>query len=153
VAENLQEGRERIGRAIGEGRAWDLFLESVRLQGGDVEAVEDPKKLPTASQAETIRAEREGFVCAVDAESLGTSSVLLGAGRFRKEDDVDPAAGITLHAKIGEWVSKGQDLATLHFNDERRLEDARRLAESGFSLSSEPPPPYRLVQDTVLPES
>jgi pyrimidine-nucleoside phosphorylase len=153
VVENLQEGRERIDRAIGDGRAWKLFLESVRLQGGDVETVRDPKKLPTASRVETIRAEKEGFITAVDAESLGTSSVLLGAGRFRKEDDVDPAAGVILHAKIGERVSRGQELATLHFNNERGLEDARRLAESGFSIRSEPPPPYRLVQETVLPES
>jgi pyrimidine-nucleoside phosphorylase len=152
VTDDLTEARSRVEEAIASGRAYDLFLRSVERQGGDVDVIKNPEKLPAASRSEDILAEKNGFVTSVDAQAVGTASLLLGAGRFKKEDAVDPAAGIIIHKKRGERVTSGQTLATLHFNDDRCLEEARVTVKSGFAIGSSKPPAYRLIHDTLTPE-
>ncbi len=77
-------------------------------------------------------ARRAGVVTAIDARALGRAATLLGAGRLRKEDPVDPAVGITLAHKIGARVARGEPLATLHYNDRRRFESARAAGRAGL---------------------
>ena len=88
-----------------------------------------------------VVARRAGAVTAIDARALGHAATLLGAGRLRKEDPVDPAVGITLAHKIGARVGRGEPLATLHYNDRRRFEGARPLVERAFAIGASGPRP------------
>jgi pyrimidine-nucleoside phosphorylase len=78
--------------------------------------------------------------------------VLLGAGRFSMEDSIDPAAGITIHRKIGDFVSKNDALATLHFNDQGNVPEASHLVEESYFIEPSPPPPFQLVHEVIYQE-
>jgi len=97
-------------------------------------------------------ARRAGAITAVDARALGHAATLLGAGRLRKEDAVDPAVGITLAHKIGARVGRGEPLATLHYNDRLRHRSALRLVERAFIVSAGTavPPAQPLVRERIV---
>lgn len=134
-AGNLEAARRRAARALEDGSGWAKFRELVRAQGGDVGQVDDPDQLPQAKHVETVPSPRSGYLRAVDARSIGEASVRLGAGRARKGDPIDHAVGIVVHTKVGDRVTAGEPLFTLHANDRDRLDDAREhvLAAHRFS--------------------
>jgi thymidine phosphorylase len=96
-----------------------------------------------------LRAARSGFVIRLDARAIGRAATLLGAGRLAKEDAVDPAVGVVLHAKQGDPVKRGGPLATLCYNDDRRLAAARTLAGSAYSLGAVPAAARALIRDRI----
>jgi thymidine phosphorylase len=74
----------------------------------------------------------------VQCEQIGNACVILGGGRERKEDSVDPAVGIVLHKKVGDAVSKGESLATIHYNAEARAGRAKQLLEESYQIADAP---------------
>lgn len=114
VADSVEQGAEQARAALADGRAWDTFVRLVEVQGGDVRTLEDPDVRQAASPSIVVEAERSGVVTDIDARKIGDLTVALGAGRRAKEDDVDPLAGVVLHARVGERVEAGQPLATLY---------------------------------------
>ncbi len=114
----------------------------MQLQGGDPRVVDDPTRLPTARHQHVWKAPRAGTVARLDAGLIGRAATLLGAGRLRKEDGVDPAVGIIFHAKQGHAVDRGQPIATVHYNDAGRWAAARPLLDQaiGFSARRKPIP-------------
>ena len=145
-------GLHLLQEQIRSGKALEVFFEMVRLQGGDVHALEDFSKLPTARFQEPYRSPSDGHISGVDADLVGRACIVLGAGRKRTEDCVDFAVGVSDLAKIGEPVSKGQPLATIHANDAQKLEEARAMLQKAFTLSDENVPPVPLIRDMILPE-
>ncbi len=87
----------------------------------------------------TLSSPKSGFVTSLQCEQVGTACVILGGGRERKEDSVDPAVGIVLHKKVGDAVSAGEALATIHYNAEARAARARQLMEQSYRISDTPP--------------
>jgi pyrimidine-nucleoside phosphorylase len=148
-ARDLRDGAGRIGRAIASGAGLEHFARGVRLQGGDVRAVEDPTRLPRARHQRVIRAARAGVVIRADAGALGRAATLLGAGRMRKEDRIVPGAAIMLAAKVGTPVARGDALCTLHFDDAARAAAAEPLAARAFQLGARAPRPTPLVLETL----
>jgi pyrimidine-nucleoside phosphorylase len=140
-----------LQRHISSGKALDVFIEMVKLQGGDPRFVEDFSLLPTAKIREPLPAPRAGTITAVDAEQIGRACIVLGAGRAKTEDTVDFAVGVSGCAKIGEKVSKGQPLVTIHASDSTRLAEARTRIESAFVIADEAVPTPSLVTDMILP--
>ncbi len=114
VADSVEQGTEQARAALADGRAWDKFVQLVEVQGGDVRTLEDPDVRQAQSPSIVVEAERSGIVTDIDARKIGDLTVALGAGRRAKEDDVDPLAGVVLHARVGEHVEAGQPLATLY---------------------------------------
>ncbi len=114
VADSAEEGAVQARAALADGSAWDTFVRLVEVQGGDIRTLEDPDERQAQSPSIVVEAERSGFVTDIDARKIGDLTVALGAGRRAKEDDVDPLAGVVLHARVGEQVAKGQSLATLY---------------------------------------
>jgi len=127
--------RAELVAALEDGRAWDKFKQLVAAQGGDVTAVEQPERLPTARLIEEVPAPRTGYLSRVDAREIGLSAVDLGAGRARKDDPIDHAVGLVIHHAVGDRVQKGEALFTIHANDPAKLAAARErvLAAHGFS--------------------
>lgn len=87
-------------------------------QGGDASVVDDPSKLPTAQYTFELPAKTSGVVSEMVANEIGIASMMLGAGRQTKEDDIDLAVGLVLHKKIGDKVEEGESLLTIHANQE-----------------------------------
>jgi thymidine phosphorylase len=114
--------RQELEAMLDDGRAMARFAAIVEAQGGDVRALDDYTRLPTATRRVELRADRSGKVDSFVCNDVGRASMMLGAGRARKEDLVDPAAGVVLHVERGTRVQSGDVLAELFFNDDRQLE-------------------------------
>jgi pyrimidine-nucleoside phosphorylase/thymidine phosphorylase len=149
AAKTRAEAEARLERAIARGDGLERLLLCVRLHGGDPRVVEMPQRLPRARRVHVVRAARAGVVALVDAGVLGRAATLLGAGRLRKEDRVDPGVGLTLHAKQGTRVSRGEALCTVRYSDAGRLGAARPLLEAAFRVGGRPAARLPLVLETI----
>ncbi|HLW52285.1 MAG TPA: thymidine phosphorylase [Candidatus Angelobacter sp.] len=149
---DLEAGRELAQQMISSGKAKAKFKEMVSLQRGNAAALDDPILLPRAKHRTDIPSPSSGFVSSIMVEQIGTAGVLLGGGREKKEDAVDPAVGMMIHKRPGDKVSLGEPLCTVHYNSAERLERARPLILASYKISAERPsekPPLvrRLVEE------
>ncbi len=145
----LEQGKRLAGEMISSGKALEKFREIVRLQGGDVGVVDHPEKLAKARNQEDVASPAAGRVAGTACEQLGIACVILGGGRERKEDRIDPAVGLVVHKKIGDAVRKGEALCTIHYNSGARLAEARQLVAGAYRIdeqgSASPPTVYKVV--------
>ena len=135
VASTVEEGKKHSSELINSGKALEKFRQMVELQGGDAGVIDDPKKLPQARHKLTVSSEKNGHITSLQCEQIGTACVILGGGRERKEDSVDPAVGIVLHKKVGDRVAAGETVATIHYNAETRAKRARQLIEASCTIT------------------
>ncbi|MDT0672617.1 pyrimidine-nucleoside phosphorylase [Staphylococcus chromogenes] len=117
-AETLEDARAQLQSVIDNGAAVEKFKTFLSNQGGDASVVDDPSKLPTAKYTFELPAKQSGVVSEMVANEIGIASMMLGAGRQTKEDDIDLAVGLVLHKKIGDKVSEGESLLTIYANQE-----------------------------------
>ena len=106
--------RARLEAALADGSALRRFAQLIEAQGGDPGVADEPSRLPQPRCRREVVADRSGVLGALDAELVGLAAVELGAGRARKEDAVDPAAGLLLRKRVGDQVVAGEALAELH---------------------------------------
>jgi pyrimidine-nucleoside phosphorylase len=139
-----REALERAERALTSGEALESFRKMVEAQGGDPRVVDDPASvLPTAPHVRPLVAETQGSVAAMDAEAIGRASVMLGAGRLRKGDAIDPSVGVVLHAKIGDRLEAGRPIGEIHAREAASADAAAAQVLAALTLSEEtvaPPP-------------
>ncbi len=131
--------------AVSQGRAADRFRQMLREQDGDERVLDNPDLLPKAAHIDNFQARSKGFVTRCDAKLLGLASNVLGAGRNKIEDVIDPAVGLYLKKKLGDRVARGETLCEIHWNDEKRLRNAVPLIEKAFEISSRPVKPRPLI--------
>jgi len=138
-AESFHEGLEMARHSVESGAALDKFKQMIGAQGGDVSVVNDPDKRSEQAIREEVRytGDQAAYVESIDAFALGQASIVLGAGRTRKEDEVDPLAGIVLNQKVGDLVNPGELLATVIASDDERVDRVKNIAGNAFSFSSE----------------
>nr|WP_279017607.1 pyrimidine-nucleoside phosphorylase [Staphylococcus schleiferi] len=115
-ASNLEEAREMLKEVIENGKALEKFKTFLSNQGGDATIVDDPSQLPTAQYQFELPAKQSGVVAEMIANEIGIASMMLGAGRQTKEDEIDLAVGLVLNKKIGDRVEEGESLLTIHAN-------------------------------------
>lgn len=139
VAKTIGEGKQQSAKLISSGAALGRFLRMVELQGGDPSSLDNPEKLPQAQHTMDVRSAKDGFLGSMQCEQIGTACVILGGGRERKEDSVDPAVGIVLHKKVGDRVAAGEPLATIHYNAESRARRAQELIEASCQINEAAP--------------
>jgi thymidine phosphorylase len=130
--------------ALDDGSALAVWERMITAQGGDPDAA-----LPTARHVETLTADRGGVVSRLDARGIGVAAWRLGAGRARKEDAVDPAAGIICRVRPGDEVAAGDVLLELHTDDASRLERARQSLEGAVVIADTAPAAGPLVLDRI----
>jgi pyrimidine-nucleoside phosphorylase len=133
------DAQDAVERALSSGAAHDKLAELVRAQSGDAEALED---LPVSEHVREVTAPAAGHVARLDALAVGRASLALGAGRERKDDVIDPGAGVEVLVRIGDEIEAGRPVARLY--GEREVERAERLIADALELSDEPvtPPPH-----------
>ena len=148
-AERFEEGKETARQVLSDGRALEKFRQMVRRQGGDDRIVEEPERMGSSRYSRDVLAGRTGFIAEMAAQEIGRASQHLGAGRLRKEDEIDFTAGIRMHVRIGDSVQEGDVLATLYGADSRRLEEAEIIMEAAIRISAEPATPPKLIQKII----
>lgn len=148
-AESFEEGKETARQVLSDGRALEKFRQMVRRQGGDDRIVEEPERMGSSRYSRDVLAGRTGFIAEMATQEIGRASQHLGAGRLRKEDEIDFTAGIRMHVRIGNFVKEGDVLATLYGADSRRLEEAEIIMEAAIRISAEPVAPPKLIQKII----
>ncbi len=143
------ECQQMAKEAIANGKALKMFADMVEAQGGDKEWILHPEKFPTARYSYTVKAKEAGYILGVDTESYGVASLLLGAGRNTKEDVIDPAAGIYLQAKTGDFVKVGDPIAILYSDREGCFTAAEERILQATQLGEEAPQKQPLILDVV----
>ena len=127
-------------RQVESGAALKKFRQMVVAQGGDERVVDDYGVFAPARCKRDLLVPVAGWVQAMDAERCGRASMALGAGRATKDDKVDLSAGIVLRHKVGEWVNRGDVLATLYASNEEQLNDGERMLLSAYKFGDNCPP-------------
>jgi len=134
---------EKLRGHLHDGSALAKFAQMIENQGGSADVIEDRSLMPQAGKTIEISAAADGMITNLDALAVGRAANLLGAGRFTKEESIDPAVGVQLKRKVGDSVAVGQTLALLHVNATGNLEQAQRMVEEA----------YRIEPDADVPEA
>ncbi len=110
------DAEQKVIAAIEDGSAFDKMKQWIAAQGGDISQIEDTSLLPSAKYSFEVISDTDGYITAMNAEQIGRASVMLGAGRASKDDEIDYSAGIVIDKKVGDRVEKGDRLATLYYS-------------------------------------
>ncbi|KZE74190.1 thymidine phosphorylase [Paenibacillus elgii] len=150
-ADGEAEAKELVTRLLDNGEALAKLKQFIAAQGGDAYVAEDPARLPQAAHRVDVPAPEEGYVAAIDAEALGITAMLLGAGRATKEDKIDLAVGIKLFKRVGDPVKKGEPLAELYINREDSAETAEMMQRTAaaFKIASAPAEKLKLIYAVI----
>lgn len=156
IAPDEQAGRSMAEAALADGRALQHFRRLVQAQGGEVDYVDHPERLPVAPLVEDVPAPRSGYLRTIDAEEVGETSVMLGAGRAKKGDPIDHSVGIVVHHKVGDRVEQGEALFSVHANSRELLAAAHDRLLAAHLWSDDPVPPlplfYGVVRSMDIPD-
>lgn len=136
-------------QALQSGAALGKWKEMIRAQGGDDSVTEHPERLPLAPLSKVLYATDSGYLTAINTEAVGLACTALGAGRAKKGDPIDSAAGLYLHKTVGETVHAGDPLMTLYASSDARLADAEERLRESITLGKTPPPARPLIAARV----
>ncbi len=150
VAPDARAARETLVGLLQSGAALAKFAQFVAAQGGDSSVVGRPDILPHARLTAAVPSPAAGYVAAINAEQVGVAAMILGAGRKTKDEPVDAAAGLVVEKKIGDMVSEGEALATLHTNSSASIDEASRLVASAYVIAREAPQAPSLIKEIIV---
>ncbi|GAB4438892.1 MAG: pyrimidine-nucleoside phosphorylase [Chloroflexi bacterium OHK40] len=141
--------RALLRDALVGGAAWAKFRQLISAQGGDLRYVDQPELLPVAPVTLPVPAPRAGSVAAIDGMALGLAVNDLGGGRARKEDVIDPAVGLVLHARVGSRVVAGAPLLTIHAATRADAERVAPRLAAAYTITDGPVDPPPLIEEIV----
>lgn len=147
-ADSIEEAKEMLEEAIKSGQAIETFKTMIEAQGGDASIVDAPEQLPAASLTFEVEAKEGGYISEIIANEIGIAASLLGAGRMTKESEIDLAVGLVLNKKVGDQVTKGESLVTIHSNSEDVSEVIEKIYDS-YSISKEKVEKRPLIYDVI----
>lgn len=145
----LAQCRSLARQQIANGEAFAKLKEMVQAQGGDTSVLDDPEKFAPPNVCYEVLAQREGFLYAMDTEKCGIASVELGAGREKKEDPIDYSAGIVLRKKVGDFVRKGEVLASFYSSEESKCRTAEQTFTQALRIQDARPKQTALIYARV----
>ncbi len=137
-AANVEQGTEMLLQALQSGAGLKKLAEMIEAQGGNPDVAYNTALLPHAEKVEFIRAEKSGYVRKMHTERIGNAARALGAGRERKEDDIDPAVGILMKVRLGDRVEVGQPLCEIRYSERSDMARARELLGGAVETGDEP---------------
>jgi pyrimidine-nucleoside phosphorylase len=138
-AKSVEEGRRLAESMIGSGQAKERFKQCIRLQGGDDRVVDEPARLIAARNHYAVTSPASGYICGTNCQQFGIALAILGGGREKKEDAIDHAVGVHFHKRIGDRVEKDEPLATIRYNSDARLAEAKALIAENYFIAREAP--------------
>ena len=149
IAADEQAAKGMLMNALISGAGFAKLREMLIELGGDARYADEPERLVAARRIMPLYPESAGYIGHIDAREIGLAACLLGAGRLKKEDKVDPAVGILMNKRYGDAVGEDEPIAYLYIDDEQRLDEAVGLIHSAVEITKEPPEPLPLVWDIV----
>ena len=148
-AKSIEQGFKLSQELIKNGKALQKFFDIVSAQGGDISYLMNFALYPKSKVHEEFKSPASGYISAINTYQLGMAGLELGAGRLKKEDIIDPKAGIILHAKIGDKVSKGQLIADIYTDDHKKVALANVRLSQAFTFSSKKPAKLKLIKEII----
>ncbi|MCX6174827.1 MAG: thymidine phosphorylase [Ignavibacteriales bacterium] len=145
-ASSIKEGVEISKEIIASGKAFNKFLEIVKLQGGDVAMIKHPEKYPKSKIRESLIADKTGYIKTINNYEVGMASLELGAGRKTMEDKIDPKAGIIFYPKIGTKIKKGEVIAELYTDREENVASVKKKLLSAITVSNQKTQSVKLIK-------
>lgn len=145
----LKECRELAKDALYSGKAFTKWKEMIEAQGGDGELMDHPEYFKKVAITKQVKACQEGYITHMDAQGCGVTASLLGAGRKKKEDSIDYTAGIRLEVKCGDFVKKGEVLATLYTSDPCCVNEAEKKFLESICFSKSLPDKKPMVYQRI----
>lgn len=133
--ETYEENMKKVKSAVSDGTALEKLKQMVKYQGGNPEWIDNTDLFPKAETVYELKSEKSGYISKMDAEQIGIASVILGAGREKKEDSVDFSAGIIINKKTGDRVNAGETLAVFHTNNKSKIKEAEKKYLSALEFS------------------
>jgi pyrimidine-nucleoside phosphorylase/thymidine phosphorylase len=149
ITPTLEDARHMAENKLVDGSGYRKFKQVIQAQGGNALALDKFELLPNATGMREITSPRAGYVSAIDAEDIGQASTLMGAGRERKDDRIDPAVGVILEVKMGEKVDAGSVLCRLYYTSEDHVEEASEMVEDAFRVSQQKAEERELILEVV----
>ncbi len=146
---SIEEGISKCKNVLQSGNAMDKFKELVRRQGGDVSFIHNPEKYPKSKYTIEVKSTSKAYIQNIDALEVGFISIMLGAGRMKVDDAIDPKAGIILKKKGGDSVDAGETLAVIFTDKKDILESAAHRMERAFSIATEPSVSSPLIRSMI----
>jgi thymidine phosphorylase len=147
----MPEAEKRVEQAIRSGAAVAKLAEVIEAQGGDRRQVEQPELLPRAPVRMMLPAPHSGYIAAIEAEEVGLASMHLGAGRFKKGEQIDHRTGFILQAKVGDYRQAGEPLVEIHARSESEADGVREALLACYTWSDTPVTAGPLVYETIRP--
>ena len=152
VVKTTEEGSNKLIKILEEGKAFKKFKEMVVAQGGNPQSIENPELLPLAKYCVKIKADRSGYIQKIDSQLVGESAMILGAGREKKETEIDLSVGIVLKKKVGNKVNVNEELAEMYYNDSEKLKEAKKKLISSFIINNKKSEKLPLILATISRE-
>lgn len=149
LASTESEAMEKVEDALVSGKALVKLARMIEMHGGNSAVVDDPSLLPEACETVSVKAESTGYITGIESRDVGVAAMMLGAGRARKEDRIDPAAGIWLKKRLGDYVRKGDELALFHVNDRSRLDEAVSVFRGAWKTGKDQPDELPLIYSII----
>lgn len=146
---SYEECKAKVKQSIKDGSAFNKFIEMVKAQGGDESVILDTSNFKQAPFKKEIKSKKSGYINHVNTEEYGMASLLLGAGRNKKEDEIDPSAGLILNKKTGDFVNEGDVIATMYTSSEDKFNLAEEKIINATIISSEKPIQRPLILSIV----
>src|SRR6266699_7187572 len=146
---SVDEGRVLAEKLVASGEALEKFRQGIALQGGDARVIDDYQRLPQARTRKEVASPANGYLAATNCMEFGVALAMLGGGREKKEDAIDPAVGLEFHKRIGDRIASGETLVTIHYNSDAKLSEASERIERSFVFAEQQPAPKKLVRRLV----
>jgi pyrimidine-nucleoside phosphorylase len=150
-AVSMSEAKELVMLAVRSGAAVAKLAEVMAAQGGDARQIEQPHLLPTAPVRSMLAAPQSGYIAGIQSEQMGLASMRLGAGRFKKGEQIDHGTGLILQAKVGDYRHAGEPLVEIHARSEAEAASMRDALLACYSWSGVPIEVGPLIYDTIRP--
>ena len=132
-----ETNKQMVLENIKNGSAYKKLIEMVNNQGGDSSFIQDTECFKKAKYIEKIVANKDGYIQKINAKNVGEIAKNLGAGRIKKDDEIDNTVGIVMNAKVGDKIKIGQTLATIHSSDDKKLQEAKRDLQQTIIIGEE----------------
>ena len=136
-ARDFNEAKSKIDEVINNGSALKILGEFIEASGGNKELVNNYDLLPKAKSVMEVFSENDGYVKKIKTEEIGKAAMIIGAGRAKKEDEVDHAVGINIFRKVGEKVGKNEKIAEIYYNNDKNVQESRNMILDAFVLTKE----------------
>lgn len=133
------EAKKKLTTNIKEGILVNKMKEWIKAQGGDERIVDNPELLEISKNKKEFKADKSGYLYSYDTEKIGIASMVLGAGRATKEDEIDLSVGLEVHKKLGEKINSGDTLVTIYYSDISNIDESERILKEAIKISDKKP--------------